>query len=69
MSYMRTKEHREMRAKMIQEWKPWEKSTGPKTEEGKKRAAFRGYKGSLRKKTRALNKAFRDYKNTLKYVC
>ena len=68
MSYVRTKEHREMRARMIHEWKPWEKSTGPKTDEGKKRASLRGYKGGLRKKERALTKAFKDYENILSCV-
>jgi hypothetical protein len=35
MSYYRTPEHRRLRAELIRQWKPWEKSTGPLTEEGK----------------------------------
>lgn len=44
MSYIRTPEHRALRAELIKRWKPWEKSTGPKTPEGKKKAAMRGFK-------------------------
>jgi hypothetical protein len=52
MSYTRTPEHRARQAERIKQWKPWEKSTGPRTEEGKARAAMRGYKGALRPKMR-----------------
>ena len=54
MSYYRTPEHRAMRAELIRRWKPWEKSTGPKSLEGKKRAAMRGYKGGTRGLIRAM---------------
>ena len=54
MSYYRTPEHRAMRAELIKRWKPWEKSTGPKSLEGKERAAMRGYKGGTRVLFRAL---------------
>lgn len=48
MSYTRTPEHRALRAELIRRWKPWEKSTGPKTPEGKRKAAMRGFKGAER---------------------
>ena len=35
MSYVRTPEHRALRAQLIRAWKPWEKSTGPLTAQGK----------------------------------
>ena len=54
MSYVRTPEHRELRRRLIQRWKPWEKSTGPKTAEGKRRSAMRGYKGGQREQARAI---------------
>jgi len=54
MSYGRTPEHRELRRQLIQRWKPWEKSTGPKTAEGKRRSAMRGYKGGQREQARAM---------------
>jgi hypothetical protein len=48
MSYERTPEHRAKRAELIRRWRPWEKSTGPKTAEGKARSARRGFKGGTR---------------------
>ena len=35
MRYFRTPEHRRLRAELIRKWRPWEKSTGPTTPEGK----------------------------------
>lgn len=52
MSYYRTPEHRAKRAELIRRWKPWEKSTGPKTPEGKSRSAHRGFKGGTREMLR-----------------
>ena len=48
MSYERTLEHRLMRSRLIQQWKPWKRSTGPKTTEGKKTAARNVFKGARR---------------------
>ena len=60
MSYERTQEHRALRAAMIHRWKPWEKSTGPKTQEGKARSAQRGFKGGLRKALRIIAGSLRE---------
>ena len=60
MSYVRTTEHRAMRSKMIHQWKPWLKSTGAKTEEGKCKSAMNAYKGGLRSKQRELNKQLNE---------
>lgn len=54
MSYYRTPEHRAKRAELIRLWKPWEKSTGPKSSEGKERSAMRGFKGEHRVMLRGL---------------
>lgn len=62
MSYIRTEEHRELRRQMIQRWKPWEKSTGPKTAEGKQKSAKRGYKGAQRQQIREIARALREHK-------
>ena len=35
-----TKEQRERQARLIHEWQPWKKSTGPRTVEGKQRSAL-----------------------------
>jgi hypothetical protein len=34
-----TPERRQRQSKMIKQWKPWEKSTGPRTEAGKQSTA------------------------------
>ena len=56
MSYYRTPEHRRLRAALIRKWRPWEKSTGPKSAAGKERVSKNAYKGA----TRGLLKAVRD---------
>lgn len=50
MSYYRTPEHRALRAKLIRRWKPWEQSTGPKTEQGKSKVATNATKHGHRSK-------------------
>jgi hypothetical protein len=47
MSYYRTPEHRQLRAELICKWKPWERSTGPKTPVGKARVARNSYKARM----------------------
>ncbi len=39
MSYVRTVEHRALRSKLIRRWKPWDRSTGPKSQQGKETVA------------------------------
>ncbi len=68
MSYSRTPEHRAMRAELIRRWKPWEKSTGPKSEAGKARSAMRGFKGGWRGRLRELAHALREQAETLKRI-
>lgn len=51
---------RARQAELIRQWRPWEKSTGPKSVEGKSRVARNAYKGgqwlSLRELARALRR-------------
>ena len=68
MSYYRTPEHRAMRAELIRRWKPWEKSTGPKSPEGKARAAMRGFKGGTREMLRELARMLREQAEELKHI-
>ncbi len=60
MSYVRTPEHRALRAELIRRWKPWEKSTGPRSPEGKTRSAMRGYKGGKRNQLQELARVLRE---------
>jgi hypothetical protein len=45
---------------MIHNWKPWLKSTGPKTPDGKRRSALRGYKGAVRPTLRHIGRVLRE---------
>jgi len=65
MSYLRTPEHRALRAALIHLWKPWERSTGPKSKAGKERSAMRGFKGGDRKEMRELARALKSQKGII----
>ena len=49
---------RAQQAELIQRWRPWGRSTGPETEEGKQRSAMRGHKGGLREQLHPLARLF-----------
>jgi hypothetical protein len=53
-------ERKARQAALIQGWKPWERSTGPKTTEGKTRVARNAYKGGIRVELRALARLLRS---------
>ena len=55
-----TPERRARQAALIREWKPWERSTGPRTAEGKSRTARNRFKGGHRARLRALSRLLRD---------
>ena len=52
-----TSERRARQAEAIRRWKPWTKSTEPKTPNGKARAKMNGYRGGHWRKMRELSKA------------
>ncbi|MBU6374354.1 MAG: hypothetical protein KJS97_16655 [Alphaproteobacteria bacterium] len=60
-----TPEQREAQRQAIQRWRPWEKTTGPKTEDGKRRSAMRAYKGGQRAKAREIARALREHRREL----
>jgi|SoiMetStandDraft_5_1073268.scaffolds.fasta_scaffold334589_1 hypothetical protein len=55
-----TLERRARQAELIRGWRPWERSTGPKTPEGKVKVSQNGYKGATRVVLRAVRKALRE---------
>ena len=67
MSYYRTPEHRRLRAELIRHWKPWEQSTGPRTEAGKATSAGNSLKHGNRsrlvlKELRGLRQYLNEYR-------
>ena len=64
-----TPEQRQRQRELIQRWKPWKKSTGAKTQEGKKRASQNSFKTGksleIREIIKKLNKLLSEQKNLL----
>ena len=60
MGYCRTDAHRKRRRAMTGRWKPWEKSTGPKSLAGNAMSARNADKGATRAMLRELRRALRD---------
>jgi len=54
-----TPERRLRQAKLIRNWKPWERSTGPKTDQGKAKVSGNAYKGGTRAVLRELARLLR----------
>ncbi len=65
-----TPERRARQAALIRTWRPWEKSTGPRSADGKARTARNGFKGGhramLRGLVRELNDALREQRDALR---
>jgi hypothetical protein len=55
-----TPERRAAAAIRIQQWRPWEKSTGPRTPEGKATSSMNRYAGTLQKKQRENKRKARE---------
>ena len=60
-----TPERRARQAKLIRQWRPWEKATGPKSAEGKARVATNAYKGGQWLALRELARALRQQEKLL----
>lgn len=54
-----TEERKARQRAAIQRWKPWKRSTGPRTDEGKARVARNAYRGGERQKQREFGQMFR----------
>ena len=58
-----TPERRAKQSAAIRQWKPWERSTGPRTQEGKNRVTRNAYKGGGRMILRCLARMLGKMKN------
>jgi hypothetical protein len=60
-----TPERRQRQAAAIKRWKPWRRSTGPRTTDGKATASRNGWKGGTRPMLRAMSVALRQQREWL----
>jgi hypothetical protein len=63
-----TSERRARQSAAIQQWRPWEHSTGPKSGEGKARVSCNSYKGGTRAMLRELARLLRDQAEAFKRI-
>ncbi|HBW86401.1 MAG TPA: hypothetical protein DEF82_06570 [Crocinitomicaceae bacterium] len=65
-----TEEERQRQRELIQRWKPWTKSTGAKTPEGKRRSSQNSFKTGksleIREMIKRLNKLLKKQKELLR---
>ena len=60
-----TPERKKRQADLIQGWKPWEKSTGPKSIEGKNIVSRNAWQGGVRQVMRGLSAELRQQRRSL----
>jgi hypothetical protein len=60
-----TPERRAQQAKLIRQWRPWKKATGPKSAAGKARCARNAFKGGARPNLRELARVLRAQRRGL----
>lgn len=69
MSCRWTAEARARQAELIKTWRPWERSTGPRTSDGKAKVALNAWKGgkrpALEELSKLLSEALRHHAETL----
>jgi hypothetical protein len=63
-----TAERRARQSALIRQWRPWDKSTGPKSDAGKAKVARNPDKGGTRPMLRELVKVLREQVETLKRI-
>ena len=63
-----TSERRERQSEMIKHWKPWERSTGPKSRAGKSRVARNAFKGGTRPLLRELARSMKEQSSALRRI-
>lgn len=57
-----TPERRARQAELIRQWRPWEKSTGPKSLEGKATVSCNAFKGGEREMLRNLARLLKEHR-------
>ncbi len=60
-----TTEQREEQREAIKRWRPWEQSTGPKSQGGKAKVSQNGWKGGTREMLRDLARELAQHRNAL----
>jgi hypothetical protein len=63
-----TPERRKKQSEAIRQWQPWNKATGPRTDEGKALASKNAFKGGHRPLIRGIAAALRDQREALKLI-
>jgi hypothetical protein len=63
-----TAERRKKQSEAIRRWRPWNKATGPRTDEGKARVSKNAFKGGHRPLIRAVAAALRGQREALKLL-
>src|SRR5215207_7854608 len=61
-------ERRIRQAALIQQWRPWERSTGPRTFEGKATSSRNAYRGAVHPMLRELSRLLRDQREGIEQV-
>jgi hypothetical protein len=63
-----TSERRARQSAAIRQWRPWEHSTGPKSDDGKVGVSRNAFKGGIRAKLRELARLLREQREALKRI-
>lgn len=56
---------RKQQSLLIHDWRPWQRSTGPLTSEGKARSSRNAFRGAVRGQLRVLARVLRQQRNEL----
>ena len=63
-----TPERKAKQSELIQNWQPWNKSTGARTPEGKAISSKNAYKGGSQSLMKVIASVLKDYKQMLKML-
>ena len=63
-----TPERKARQSELIQNWQPWNKSTGARTPEGKAISSKNAYKGGSQSLMKVIASVLKDYKQMLKML-